>query len=159
MRPMRRADREVTDFSRIVEVMKGCKVARLGMYDEVPYIVPLNFGYDAEDGSITLYFHSAKVGRKMDILAKNPTVCFEMDREMGLVPSENPCAYGYGFESIIGTGKVEFIEDTDAKIYALNRIMLHQAGIEVPFTEAQVMNLCVYKVKADEFACKIRKMG
>jgi len=51
---------------------------------------------------------------------------------------------------------VEFIEDTEEKIYALNRIMKHQAGIEAPFTASMADAVCLYKMTTNDFTCKIR---
>ena len=51
---MRRSDREITDRNEIIQVMKQCDVCRLAFNDEaVPYILPLNFGLQYENGSIT----------------------------------------------------------------------------------------------------------
>ena len=42
--PMRRKDREVTDFDSIVRIIDKCDVLRLGLADgDYPYIVPVNF--------------------------------------------------------------------------------------------------------------------
>lgn len=113
---MRRKDREITDICAILELVSECKVCRLAMTDGgVPYIVPLNYGYEYADGALTFYFHSAKEGRKLEILKKNPTVCLELDGRGELVEAANPCAYGYTFASVIGTGNVEFIEYTEEK--------------------------------------------
>ena len=95
-------------------------------------------------------------GRKLEILKKNPTVCLELDGRGELVEDANPCAYGYTFASVIGTGNVEFIEYTEEKIYALNRIMKHQAGIEAPFTASMADAVCLYKMTTNDFTCKIR---
>jgi nitroimidazol reductase NimA-like FMN-containing flavoprotein (pyridoxamine 5'-phosphate oxidase superfamily) len=57
---MRRKDREVTDRSEILAIMKQCDVCRIAFAcDEYPYIVPMNFGLTETDGEVTLYFHSA----------------------------------------------------------------------------------------------------
>ena len=55
------------------------------MADEAgPYIVPLNFGFSDD----SLYFHSAHKGRKIDILKKNPRVCFEFDLGVKIISGE-----------------------------------------------------------------------
>lgn len=41
---MRRTDREITDFSQMVEIMKRCGVCHISFSDEYPYVVPMNFG-------------------------------------------------------------------------------------------------------------------
>ena len=59
---MRRKDREITDFDEMMKIIAKCDTCRLALFDdEFPYIVPLNFGTDVEEGQLYLYFHSAKV--------------------------------------------------------------------------------------------------
>ena len=105
---MRRKDRHVTDETKIRDIISRCNCCRLGMWDgKEVYIVPLSFGYEYRDDKHIFYFHSAKVGRKIDILTKNPMVCFEMDTDYQLNGGELACDYSCRFQSIIGKGKVE----------------------------------------------------
>ena len=103
MREMRRKDREVTDEARIDEIISRCTCCRIGFNDsgEV-YIVPLNFGYVKQDGRRTFYFHSAKDGRKIDLVKEGYEVGFEMDCGYELHPGESPCDCYAEFSSIIG---------------------------------------------------------
>ena len=88
---MRRKDREITHIHAILDLVSECRVCRLAMTDGgVPYIVPLNYGYEYADGALTFYFHSAKEGRKLEILKKNPMVCLELDGRGELVEDANP---------------------------------------------------------------------
>lgn len=76
---MRRSDREITDLGEILSIINDCKVIHLAMVDDgVPYLLPLNFGYVCESGAFSFFCHSAREGRKLDTLRKNPTVAFEM---------------------------------------------------------------------------------
>lgn len=76
---MRRSDREITDLGEILSIINDCKVIHLAMVDDgEPYLLPLNFGYACEGGAFSFFCHSAREGRKLDILRKNPTVAFEM---------------------------------------------------------------------------------
>lgn len=54
---MRRRDREIKEFDRIVEIVKKCDVCRIAVNDgEFPYIVPLNFGTEVKDDrSISIF--------------------------------------------------------------------------------------------------------
>ncbi len=53
---MRRKDREVTDFDKMMEILSACDCCRLGLVDENgAYIVPLNFGYEEADGKLFLF--------------------------------------------------------------------------------------------------------
>lgn len=75
---LRRKDREVKDFSEIIRIIESCDCCRLGFVDNrEAYIVPLNFGYEIKGSDLTLYFHSAKEGRKIDLVSKQETVSFE----------------------------------------------------------------------------------
>jgi len=66
---MRRKDREVTNLDEIRDIIEKCKVCHLAMVDNgMPYVIPLNFGYIIADNLLTLFFHSAKEGRKINIL-------------------------------------------------------------------------------------------
>lgn len=82
---MRRKDREVKDDIKIDEIIRKSKVCRIGFNDngEV-YIVPMNFGYVHENNRRIFYFHSAKSGRKMDLIKANPKVGFEIDVLLGI---------------------------------------------------------------------------
>lgn len=144
---MHRKDREVTDIHEIESIIRLCRVCHLAMVDGgLPYVVPLNFGYSLEGGLLTLYFHSAPAGRKLDVLRENSNVCFEMAHEGELAEFENPCNAGYYFQSIIGIGKAEFVEDIPEKCRALALLMKHQSGREFTFTGEQAKSVCVFKV-------------
>ncbi len=69
---MRRTDREVKDTAEIMKIIEKCDVCRLGLSDgNVPYVVPMNYGYEYSDGKLTLYFHGAKEGKKLQIIQNN----------------------------------------------------------------------------------------
>ena len=77
---MRRKDKEIIDVNEKINVIKKCKVCRIGLSENnIPYIIPLNFGYKYENNLLTLYFHSALEGKKLDIIKNNNNACFEID--------------------------------------------------------------------------------
>lgn len=143
---MRRKDREVSDVSEIREIIELCRTCHVAMVDkDKPYVLPLSFGYELTEGSLTLFFHSAKEGKKLDILKRNNSVCFEMCCEGEPVfAAETPCNSGYYFSSVIGFGEVEFIEEPWEKCRALTLIMQRQAGLNIEFTAEQASTVCVY---------------
>ena len=137
---------------QVEEILALCKVCRLAMIAEgKPYIVPLNFGYDWQEGALTLYFHSGLRGKKIDAMQQNPQVSFEMDWEGGVTGAGDVAAkYSYAFRSIVGEGRVQFAATTDEKRHGFQRIMLHQTGREGwTFTEAQLAAAAVFSVRAD----------
>ncbi len=156
---MRRNELEVTDIGEICEILDKCKTCHVAMWDgEEEYIVPLNYGYTLEDGVLTLYFHSAKEGRKMDIWNRRREVCFAVSHEGEMFTSPSPCGYGYCYSSVIGWGKVDFIEDATDKCSAMSVLFRHQTGTQVDFTVEQVKSVCVYKITCTRFTAKRRTM-
>lgn len=152
---MRRKDREVLNIEEIKHIIDKCKVCHLAMVDKgLPYVVPLNFCFTIDENSLTLFFHCAKAGRKLDILNENNAVCFEMVCEGKLGHVENPCNSGYFFESVHGFGLVEFIEDVNEKCKALTLLMQHQSNEDFIFTQDQANSVCVFKVMSKDFTGK-----
>ena len=149
---MRRSDREITDIKELREIIDECKVVRLGIMDiNGMYIVPLNYGYEIKDRQLTMYFHSAHSGRKIDIMRADNKVCFEMDCNHKLVSAEIGCEYGYKYRSIIGNGIVEFVTDTEEKKTALNHIMKHQTGKEFVFNDDDTETVTIFKVISSSY--------
>lgn len=156
---MRRKDREVTDITEIKAILDLCKTCHVAMIDDgKPYLVPLSYGYEMDDGILTLYFHSAKEGRKIDIWKKNNRVCFEMSDEGKLIHAETPCNFGYYFSSVIGYGDVVFIEDEKEKCKALSKMFEQQTGKIIDFDTRQAESVCVYKIVSTDFTGKRKKM-
>ena len=154
---MRRKDRELTDPAAIRRILDESRVCRLGLVDDgVPYVVPLNFGYDWNGGMPVFYFHSAHEGRKIDLLRRGGAVCVEIDRELGLVEADCPCEYGFSYESLICEGTARFLTDAAEKAAALTRIMLHQTGKLFTFTEDMTQSVEVFAVAAARLNCKAR---
>jgi hypothetical protein len=153
---MRRKDREVTDLSELEQIIKNCDVCRLGLSDNnVPYIVPLNFGYEFSGDQLTLYFHCAKEGRKLDILKENPNVCFEMDCGHELVQGEAACSCTMKYESVIGIGKIEFIHNMQDKKFALSKLMgKYSEKTSFNFEESMLNRVAVLKVTTSNFTGK-----
>lgn len=152
---MRRKDREINDINVITSILDMCKTASVAMIDnDVPYVIPLNYGYEIKDNILVLYFHCAKEGRKIDILKHNNRVCFTIFSEGEPLHSETPCNSGYYYSSIIGNGVVEFIENPVEKRYALSKMFAHQSGRNVEFTETQADTVCVFKIVAMDYTGK-----
>ena len=153
---MRRKDREVTDSKRIAEIMSKCYCCRLAFSDEnAPYIVPMNFGYEKNGEQIVLYFHSAKEGRKIDLIELGNAVGFEMDTDHVLNEAENACGFSSRFQSIIGTGKITLLTERADKEHALKQIMYHYTGKkEWDFSEKMLDAVAVFELVVNELSCK-----
>jgi nitroimidazol reductase NimA-like FMN-containing flavoprotein (pyridoxamine 5'-phosphate oxidase superfamily) len=125
---MRRTDREVRGIDALYAIMRRCDVCHLALFDEEdPYVIPLNFGVELQDGRVTLYFHCAPKGRKLDLLAANPHIAFSMSCNHELRPGDRACDYGMNYASVCGNGRIEVVDDDDEKIHALAVLMENYA--------------------------------
>ncbi len=159
---MRRNDREVTDKQTIIDIIESCQCCRIGFQDDSEvYIVPLNFGYEDNGQRLVFYFHGAKEGRKIDLIAKNPHVGFEMDTNHEVYIKNNngtACTYTARFQSVIGTGKVSMVCDSNEKKHGLLLLMKHttQKG-EWSFDEKMLDTVAVFKLEAEKLSCKVNE--
>lgn len=113
---MRRKDREVKDFEKIVEIINECSVIRLGLQDgDYPYIVPLNFGYKIQDNQIYFYVHGALKGRKIDLMKRNRVCSFEMDcsHKLELIYQSKDVTMRY--KCLMGKAEIEFLDGEERK--------------------------------------------
>ena len=151
---MRRKEKEITDRATIESIILRSSVCRLALSeDSRPYIVPLCFGY--KDNA--LYFHSARKGRKLDILKKNNKVCFEFDIDHEVVQAEDPCKWSMKYRSVIGYGKASLIDDPESKRSGLNSIVQHYAGSSLTYADAILKGTVLVKVEIESM--RGRKSG
>jgi nitroimidazol reductase NimA-like FMN-containing flavoprotein (pyridoxamine 5'-phosphate oxidase superfamily) len=149
---MRRSDREVTDFNEITDILNRADTIRLGLQDEpYPYVVPLSFGLEAENGVITLFFHGAKEGLKHDLIRANPKVCAEADIFRRYIETSGGVTTEY--ESVIGFGKCELVSGGEA-VKGLDLLLAHCGfgGFEY---DSKVLDIAaVYKITLESFTGK-----
>lgn len=151
---MRRTDREITDLNKIIEIIKNNQCCRLGFIDqESVYIVPLNYGYLYNNKHI-FYFHGAKVGKKINLIKQNNHIGFEIDNNHQLVEGKTTCQYSMKYQSIIGKGHIELIEDNEEKKLGLQLIMKNVAHQDVTFSNQMISNVAVMKLIVDTLSCK-----
>ena len=131
---MRRSERLVASPEEAFAVIARCKVLRLALNvpGGAPYIVPMSFGWETADGVPVFYLHCAGEGRKLDLLRLDARAGFELDGAHALKRGDVPCAYSCYYESVVGTGRVEFIDGAEEKARALERIMAQQVGEAMP---------------------------
>jgi nitroimidazol reductase NimA-like FMN-containing flavoprotein (pyridoxamine 5'-phosphate oxidase superfamily) len=148
---MRRKDKQIGDPAVIEAIIRRSLVCRLAMADDgQPYVIPISFGYQNR----CLYFHSAPEGRKIEILRKNPRVCFEFDVDLSLKKSDRPCRWGMKFKSVVGVGTARFVEKAEEKRRALAVILAQYSSERFAFSDAEVDGVTVFCVKIEEITGK-----
>ncbi len=147
----------ITSEPEMFQVIEKCEACYVSMVDEnnMPYVVPLNFG--VKDGFI--YLHSSQKGKKIDILRQNSNVCiaFSTDHLLKSQHADVACSYSMKYRSVLVYGKIEFIEEADAKIEAMNIVMQKYTGREFSYGAPAIREVCVYKVVISEMSGK--KLG
>lgn len=150
---------EVTDIAEIKEILDKSMIVHVGMVDgDEPYVVPMNYGYTLEDGVLSIYLHGANVGRKIDIIRKNPKVFFEMECDVTPFEGKVACQYGTTYASVMGLGKAEILEVPEDKINGLTKFMKTQTGKDFSFDERMVSIVSVIKIMATDFTAKKRPL-
>ena len=151
------ADFEIKDFDEIIEVINKCDVCRLAINDgDYPYIVPMNFGFNIEDGKVVLYFHCASEGKKLELLRKNNKVAFEMDCGHEFILNDEKMSCTMAYESVMGRGQIQFVEDED-KFAALKIIMKQYHSEDFEFGTKVIPVTTVFKMVVEEMTGKRRK--
>lgn len=110
----------------IIDLLSRAEVGRIATInsDGTPYIVPVHFAF--EDGRI--FVHCARNGKKLENIALNPSVCFEVDELLGYSIGEKPCSSTTFYRSVIVSGKARIVDDRERKEYALGLINKKHTG-------------------------------
>ena len=144
--------RIIQDQQQIEEILSKAKFLRLALSDaDTPHIIPMAFGY--KDNSI--YLHSSMKGEKIDILKKNPRVCFEVDIDADIITTDNICTYNVRYRSVIGYGQAKFLEDYNEKVEGLTVLSEHyEKKGPFDFGNEKVNRLSVIKIEIERMTGK-----
>ena len=150
---VRRHDIEIKDPEGIREIIRKSLVCHLSLVDNgKPYMVAMNYGFDGD----TIYIHCAMEGRKVDILRKNPEVCFMIYNGNRLTTGPDACGdWTMKYRSVTGFGKAVLIEDNEEKIPPL-QIIMNQYTTRGPFefTPERVAETLVIRIDIDDMTGK-----
>ncbi|MEI6825955.1 MAG: pyridoxamine 5'-phosphate oxidase family protein [Desulfuromonadales bacterium] len=152
---MRRVDKEIRDRADIDRIISGSQVCRLGLArDNVPYVIPVSFGYDG----VALYIHTAHTGRKIEFFEANPAICLEFEHAVTLKTHDSAaCNWTFSFQSVIGYGSIHELTDPAEKTTALQVIMKQYSDREWSFSEASVAGVRVWKITIESLSGKQSK--
>lgn len=149
--------KRITNEPELFQIIDKCEACYVSMVDQnnMPYVVPLNFGL--KDGVI--YLHSSQTGKKTDILRQNKNVCiaFSTDHQLRFQHEAVACSYGMKYRSVLVYGQIEFIENAEDKIMAMNIVMKKYVGKDFTYNAPAIREVCVYKVIISEMSGK--KLG
>lgn len=129
---------------------------RLGCHaNGTTYIVPINYIY--KDG--TIYAHSGP-GKKIDMMRKNPKVCFEVDEIESIFKWQSVIAWG-NYEEITSVEEQEQV--MQAIIHRIMPLVNSPAGhpshgiTANEYDAGTTIDLIVYKIKVDKITGKFER--
>ena len=110
---MRRFKQQL-QHSEVIQIIQRATNGVLSLVDADgnPYGVPMSFVYD---GYSCLYFHCARVGRKIECIRNNPRCCFTVIDKDEIHPEE----FTTYFRSVIVEGTISILSDKGEVIDAL----------------------------------------
>jgi hypothetical protein len=159
---MRRKEKEIQNQKILEELLGSAPVCRLGLaplpgapgseeaHMGFPFVVPVHFVH--REGRI--FIHSARAGRKIEMLRRNPRVCVEIDELLGLKPAEKACDYGTRFRSLIAFGRARILEEAADKRRALELFMEKYAGRSFEFSERDIEKVAVIEIRVEKLTGK-----
>ena len=140
---------QVEEAVKILEANTHGVLALVGDFGYA-YAVPLNFAYSSNK----IYFHSAKVGHKLDAIKNNDKVSFCVVEKDEIIAKE----FNSLFRSAIAFGKVRIVENDNERQKALETILkkyspeFFQAGKE--YIKAQWDNVAVFELAIEHLTAK-----
>lgn len=157
---LRRIDKEIKNQDEIIEIINRQDYVTLALsYNNYPYLVSLNYGYDSD--KMCFYFHCANEGKKIDYIRSNSLVYGQILEDLKY--KESKCSYAY--RSVQFDGEVSFIEDNKEKKHAL---ILMIEKIENPelieetkktfLTESAVEKVFIGKIIVKKFTGKEERL-
>jgi nitroimidazol reductase NimA-like FMN-containing flavoprotein (pyridoxamine 5'-phosphate oxidase superfamily) len=131
---LRRKEKEIKDPAELKAVLAAAKYVTVAMCrGDEPYLVTLSHGYDEKRNA--LYFHCAREGKKIEILAANDRVWGQALLDRGYV--DGRC--DHLFTSVQFHGRVSFVEEEAEKRHAL-AVMIRQLESDPGKVEGHQVN-------------------
>jgi nitroimidazol reductase NimA-like FMN-containing flavoprotein (pyridoxamine 5'-phosphate oxidase superfamily) len=154
---MRRKDRDISERNARLDILNRCDCVRIAFaVNNEPYIVAMSFGYIWDD-TLRLYLHSAREGKKIDMMRTNNRVCFQMDTDHELVTDELSCRWGMRYAGIVGRGTLTEVIGEEERILGLERLMANYGRKETNRFAAEILQATmVLRLDVTEFSAKRR---
>ena len=104
---------------------------------------------------VCVYAMIRVTNRDLEVHYAQKTASFEMDRKHQLVEGKTACAYSYLYQSIMGNGTIQLLNEYEEKTHGLNVLMSHYSDKnEWDFKKEQVDMIAVIKMEVTNWSCK-----
>jgi len=119
---VRRQDKKISDPNLIERVIQKGTVVHIAMMDgDKPYQIPLNYGYKDNQ----FYIHSAREGKKIDLLRANNLVHFQIETGVEVKNTDQAYRCGTNYECVMGYGRATIVDDPREKLLGADILMNH----------------------------------
>ncbi|MBN2047033.1 MAG: pyridoxamine 5'-phosphate oxidase family protein [Anaerolineaceae bacterium] len=124
--------------------------------NDQPYVVPLNYGY--QDG--VFYFHSKTSGQKLEWLRQNGKAAFSLQTDVETLHPSGAKAENCSmqFISVLGSGRVELIEDHAGKSNALDIICQQYDLAAYEYSEKMLQAVTIFKLTVSEMSGRAKNL-
>ncbi len=142
------------EIARLLERSAVGRVSTLGE-DGWPYTVGVHYLYWAGN----IYFHGLPRGEKLDNIARNPKVCFEVDELKKILHEgiEQACKADAAYRSVVLRGTARLVEDPAEKRQILERLCQKYLPHPLPMEEQAIGATAVVEITPESLTGKKHK--
>ena len=144
----------ITGRAEMEAILRECPVGSLSTVgpDGAPYVVTVNYVY--HDGRV--YLHGAPAGKKMDNIAHDPRVCFEVHVIERISRAPRAMEFSTRYRSVVVHGRARQLADAEAKMEVLVALTARYAEGQPfePPTEEEVAATAVVEIEIGEMRGK-----
>lgn len=142
--------------AQIQQVLRSQMYGRLGcVFNNKVYVVPVSYAFDGK----YLYAHSRE-GHKIDILRKNPNVCFQVDVIDNLSNWRSAIVWGQYNELKTAkdqTRAMSLLDDRFGPLHVSQSISRASAGVHPPESVEKKKKAVYFRISMDEATGRFEK--
>lgn len=147
----------ILDMQQIESLLRNEIVGRIGCHDEnTTYIVPISYAYDGE----YIYCHTHE-GKKLDMMRRNPRVCFETDHLENMANWQSVIAWGTFEELKDPLLRSKALEHLHRRIYPMMPSETVRLSRDWPFRPDELNRIkgVTFRIRVEEKTGRYEKMG
>jgi hypothetical protein len=160
---MRRSDRAVEDEAWIKRFLLEKNVGILATsFGEQPFINSNLYVYD--EGSHSIYIHTARTGRTRDNIDANPQACFHVFEMGRLLPAEEALEFSIEYAGVTIFGEIQTLQDATQEEHILQLILdkyaphLQKGRDYRGITPEELKRTAVYKLAISSWSAKKKQV-